>query len=93
MLINNFNLEKNRKLVLVLATFVKLIKISNKMILENILYIYYLVQFRKKDEKVFINLNNEVNIKTFAYRAKLKIKICYTNIKVCKIVDSIFEIF
>lgn len=62
-----------------------LITKSNKknVILEKILYIYYLFYFQKDTIKVkiIINSNNKINIIILVYIAKLGFKTYYNNIK------------
>lgn len=36
---------------------------------------------QKKEMQILIDLNNEINIKTLIYIAKLSLKICYINVE------------
>lgn len=62
--------------------------INNSILpLKNILYIYHLVFFKKNQAKVqtLLDSSNQVNNIILAYISKLKLKICFTNVKAQKI--------
>lgn len=69
---------------------------KNKMFLEKVLCIYYLLRFRKdKKNKIraLINLSNKINAMILGYIEKIGLKIRSTNIKAQKIDGSIIDIF
>lgn len=73
-----------------------MIKASKKdVVLDRILYIYYLVCFQKDQDKVLalISSRSEVNAMTPTYISKLGLKVCLTNFKAEKVDGSIFKIF
>lgn len=53
----------------------------NLLVLVEILYIYYLIWFKKKEMQALINWDSKVNIIILRYNLKLSFKVCYTNIK------------
>lgn len=61
-------------------------------LLDRILYIYYLVWFKKKIQAL-INLSSKINIITLVYILKLGLKACYINVRALKIDGSIFKTF
>lgn len=60
---------------------------NTTLLLERILYIYYLVLFKKGQTniKALINFNNEVNIMTSTYTKKLDFQMQKTNVGAQKI--------
>lgn len=81
-----------------MVTFASIIRTSkeNKMILEKVPCIYYLLCFRKdKKNKIqaLINLGNKVNAMTLVYALKLGLKIYHTDVEIQKINRSTFETF
>ena len=83
-----------------MATFASIIGISKKtqvtqvtqktpeVILDQVPYIHYLVQFRKNKRatiQALINSGNEINMMALAYAAKLDLKVCPTNLGAQKI--------
>lgn len=84
-----------KKLVLVLATSVPIIKVNKEdnMVLKRVFYIYYPIQFQKNKMQVLINLGNKVNAMILTYAAKLNLQVCSTNIKAQKIDSSILKMF
>lgn len=89
----------SKKLVLILATFILVTEASKKdndIVLNKVLYIYYLLRFRKdKKNKVQLlnNSGNKVNMMTPVYALKLGPKVCHTDIKALKINSSTFKTF
>ena len=66
------------------------------MILDQVDYIHYPVQFRKNKKatiQALINFNSEVNAMTLTYRAKLGLKVCSTTVGAHKIHNSSFRTF
>lgn len=87
-----------KKLVAVLATSTLMTKARMEDILqplEKVLYIHYLLCFLKNLYKIstLIDLGNEVNIMTFAYAAKLGLKVRKNDIRVKKIDGSTLNTF
>ena len=72
-----------------------MIKVSKKdfIVLDQIFYIYYLIQFKKNKVQALIDFGNKVNIMTPKYVSKLDLKICLSNVKVQKIDGFIVNIF
>lgn len=68
-------------------------EISKKVILKKILYIYYLIWFKKDKIKALIDSNNKTNIIIPANKIKLGLKICHINVETYKIKIFIFAIF
>lgn len=67
-----------KKLVLVLAIYTPIIETNrkNKIVLEKVLYIYYLLYFRKikkSNVRIPINFSTKVNAITPAYTLKLRL--------------------
>lgn len=78
--------ESPKKLVLILVTFVPMIEASKEgeVILRKVLYIHYLLHFRKNKENeiwALINLSNNINAITLGFAAKIGPKIHPTNIR------------
>lgn len=71
----------------------KISKKNNDVILDQVLYIYYLIQFKKNKVQSLIDSSSKDNLMTLAYTLKLGLKICFTDVKAQKIDDFIFEIF
>lgn len=91
-------LKTSKKQVLVLVSFAPMTKASkkDKMVLEMIFCIYYLLCFCKEKKvkiRALINSGSEANAMTPAYALKLGLKIRFTNIEAQKINSSIFKIF
>lgn len=63
------------------------------MILKQVFYIYYLIQFKKNKLKNPINLGSKVNIIILTNIVKLSLKIYFINIKAQKIDGFIFKMF
>lgn len=66
---------------------------EDEVVLKKVLYIHYLLQFRKNKKnkmQALINLNSKINIITPIYIVKLGLKIRRTNIGAQKINGSIF---
>lgn len=84
-----------KKLVLVLATSILVIKTSKEddIGLERIFCIYCLFWFKKNKVRVLSNFSNKLNTMTLGYTLKLSLKIYFINIKDQKIDDSIHEMF
>lgn len=63
--------------------------------LDQILYIYYLLCFKKNTVgiKALINSGSEINIKTLINITKLDLKVCHTNVKAKKIYSSTLKTF
>lgn len=63
--------------------------------LKQILYIYYLVRFKKDQTKVqaLLDSSNKVNVMSLAYAANLNLKIRLINVRAQKLNSFIFEIF
>lgn len=63
--------------------------------LQSVLWIYYLVWFKKNQAKIqaLIDFDSEINVITPAYIIKLGFKIYITNVEVQKIDYSTFAIF
>lgn len=71
-----------------------IIKASKEnIVLDQVFYIYYLIQFKKNKIQAPINSNSKINAMIPAYSSKLNLKIYCINIKAQKIDGSIFEIF
>lgn len=90
--------KTSEKLVLVLPTFAPIIGASKEdiIVLDKVFYIHYLLCFCKnKENKVqaLINSSSKVNAITPAYALKLRLKVCYINVKAQKINSSTFKIF
>lgn len=66
---------------------------EDNVALEQILYIYYLIRFKKNKVQALINLNNEVNAITPVYVSKLGLQIYHTNVEAQMINNFTFEIF
>ena len=83
--------------MLILTTSVPVTRASKEddVVLERVLYIYYLLHFWKNtvEAKTLINSSNKVNIMIPAYASKLDLRGCHTNIGVQKINRSTLEIF
>lgn len=91
-------LETFKKLISVLTIFILITKASkkDKMILEKIQYIYYLLYFRKdkkNEEQALIDLDSKINAIILTYIAKLGLKIRRIDIKAQKINSSILKMF
>lgn len=83
-----------KKLVLVLAISISIIKTSKKnMVLNCIPCIYYPVLFKKDKLKALINFGSKFNAMMLAYTLKLNLKLYSTNIRVQKIDSAILKIF
>lgn len=83
-----------KKLVLVLAISISIIKASNKnMVLNCIPCIYYPVLFKKDKLKALINSCNKFNTMMIVYTLKLNLKLYSINIRVQKIDNAILKIF
>lgn len=54
---------------------------KNDVILERVLYIYYLVLFKKNKVHILINLDSKVNIMILGYASKLDLKIYFINVE------------
>lgn len=55
---------------------------EDNVVLNWVLCIYYLIQFKKNEIYILINFSNEINTITPAYALKkLGFRICYTNVK------------
>lgn len=71
-----------------------MIEVNNKnIVLDWVLYIYYLIWFKNNKIWALIDFGNKVNIIKLGYTLKLNLKACYINIRSQKIDDSIFETF
>lgn len=72
-----------QKLVSILAIFAPVIETDkkNNIVLKNVLYIYYLIQFKENKVRGLIDLNNKVNAIILKYVLKIDLKICSTNVK------------
>ena len=72
-------------------------KREKALILEHILYIHYLVQFKKNvhgaQVQALIGFESEVNAMTPVYTSKLDLKVHPTNLRAQKIDGSILKIF
>ena len=64
--------KRFKKLVLVLRTFISVTS-KKSIILDHILYIYYLVHFQKNSNNIEVLLDScsKINIMTFIYASKL----------------------
>lgn len=90
--------ETFKKPVLILTSFVLMTEASNKdkETLERVLYIHYLLNFRKyKKNKMqtLINLSSKVNTIALKYITKISLKVRHINIGAQKIDHSIFKMF
>lgn len=65
------------------------------LLLEHIIYIYYLILFKNDQAKVYAlsNFDNEINIINSTYIAKLGFKVQPTNVRTQKIDNSTFKKF
>lgn len=63
--------------------------------LKYILYINYVIYFKKDQIKILMLLNfaSKINIICLAYTVKLSVKVLFINVKACKINDFISKIF
>lgn len=87
-------LSKLKNLVLVLANSLFVTETSKEdNTLEKILYIYYLIWFKKNKVQALFDLSNKVNIMTSAFTSKLRLKICHTNVRAQKIDNFTLEMF
>lgn len=50
------------------------------LVLEQVLYIYYPVQFEKDKVKILISLSIKINVITFMFATILGLKICFTKL-------------
>lgn len=91
--------KTTKKLVLVLETSTFITKASKKddnIILDKILYIYYLLRFykdKKNKVRVLINSNSKCNIIILAYVSELGLKVREINIRAYKINGSTLKTF
>lgn len=74
-----------KKLVSVSVTFAPMTWAGkkNELVLDKVLYIHYLLHFRKNKEnklQALINLDSKVNAMTPAYASKLGLKVHHTNV-------------
>lgn len=78
-----------------MITFLLIIKVNIKnIILKKLLYIYYLILFKKINiYQALIKLNNKINTIKLVYILNLGFKIYYINIKAQNIDNFIFKIF
>lgn len=76
-----------KKLVLVLATPALVIKASKEEddVFDLVLYICYLIQFKKNEVQTLINFDSKINAMTLIYISKLGLRVCSTNVKTQKI--------
>lgn len=58
---------------------------ENNMALRRVLYIYYLVQFKKKEIQALIDIGSEVNAMTSAYTSTLGLQARHINVRGQKI--------
>ena len=67
----------------------------SKVILDQIFYPHYLMQFCKDKKTIWalINSDSEVNTIILTYAAKLGLKVCSTNVGAYKIDGSLFKTF
>lgn len=86
-----------KEFIVDIKLLISVIKFSmiETLLLERVLYIYYLVQFKKDQVKIqaFLNSSNKVNAIILESTAKLCLKVRFTNIEAQKIDGSIFKIF
>lgn len=68
---------------------------TSTLLLKQVLYIQYLVQFKKNQSKVqaLLDSGNKVNTMTLAYATSLDFKICSIGIKAKKSNSFIFKTF
>lgn len=90
-------MSKAKKLLLVLAMII-LITVTTKqtyLLLEYILYIYYLMHFKKTwvEIQTLINFKSEINVRSLVYMLKIGFKIRFTDIEALKIDYSILKTF
>lgn len=89
--------KTSKNLVLVLATSVPITEASkeDKVILERIPCIYYLLHFRKNtvEVKTLFDSSSKVNAITPVYASKLDLQVRCTNVRIWKIDGSILKIF
>lgn len=90
--------ETSKKPFLILTSFALMIEASNKdkKTLERVLYIHYLLDFRKdKKNKIqaLINLSSKVNTIAPRYITKISLKVCHINIGAQKIDGSTIKMF
>lgn len=89
----------SKRLISALKAFFLIAGVSIKNIsrpLDWLLYIYYLLHFRKDKKnkmRVLINSGSKVNTMTLKYDAKIGLKICHIKIRAQKINGSIFDMF
>lgn len=88
-------MSRVKKLVLVLPTSAPLTEASKKddVVLDQILCIHYLIQFKKNEIQVLINPKGVINAITPAYTSKLGLKVRCTNIGAYKIDGFILKTF
>lgn len=69
-------------------------KTSNEnVVLNQILYFYYPLWFKKNEVQALINSGSKINIKTLVYVLKLDLQVRYTNVKAQKIDGSTLKTF
>ena len=80
---------------MVLATSLSITKTSKKdnLVLEKVLYVHYLIWFKKKKIQVLIDLGSKINIMIPAYVLNLNIKVYYINVGAQKIDGPITDTF
>lgn len=68
---------------MVLATFLLVTEANkkNNIILDQILFVFYLIYFKKKEIHALINLSSKVNAITSEFAFKLGLKIRHINIR------------
>lgn len=90
-------MPRAKKLLPVLATFFSMTGASKEaqevIILDWVLYIYYLVQFKKNEVRALIDLSSKVNVMTLEFAAKLGLNVCSTNVEAQKIAGSTLKTF
>ena len=88
-------MSKAKKLVLVLTTFLLVIKTSKEddLALQRVLYVHYPIWFKKKDVQALINLGSKVNTMTSIYISKLGVRVYHINIGAQNIDGSTLKTF
>lgn len=66
---------------------------ENNIILNWVLYINYLIWFKKNKVQALINSDSKVNVIISIYTLKLGLQVCHTNIRTQKIDGFTFKIF
>lgn len=79
---------------MVLAISMPMIEVSRKnVVFDRVLYICYLIWFKKNEIQALIDLNSKVNIMILAFAFKLGFRACRTDVGALKIDKSTLKTF